>query len=279
MTDGGFARTYGVELLFSTPPVLGKRAVLDALASRCPGVAPLDGDREGGLLAFVHPGHKIRLTDKWMYAQTLVAEASGPPEVDKLERSLGQSWDFPQARARAERATSAVLVTDILSSWLEYRERLDLVQRAVLALVELTRPGAIHWHPSLHVVDPDAFVQASTESPAALFLTGALNVRLFNIEGSEDELVMDTLGLAALGLPDVQCHFRGLEPNAVASLLYNTGLYLFDHGDVIEDGHTVEGLEPESRWRCQHETALVEPEREVVDVSPGAPFAAGNRNS
>lgn len=277
MTDGGFARTYGVELLFSTPPRLGKRAVLDALAARCPGVAPLDSDRDAGLLAFVHPGHRIELADGWMYAQTLVAEASGPPEVAKLDRSLEQSWDFPEARARAAAATSAVLVTDILSSWLDYRVRLDLVQRAVLALVELARPDAIHWHPSLHIVDPDVFVRASGESPAALFLTGALNVRLFNIEGSDGELVMDTLGLAALGLPDVQCHFRELEPNAVASFLYNTGLYLFDNGDVIEDGHTIEGLEPESRWRCQHETALVEPEREVLDVNPGAPFAAGRR--
>jgi hypothetical protein len=55
-------------------------------------------------------------------------------------------------------------------------------------------------------------------------------------------------------------------------------LTIFDQGDVIEDGHTVEGFPPGSRWRCRHEKALIVPTREVLDVNPGVPFAAGNRN-
>lgn len=59
------------------------------------------------------------------------------------------------------------------------------------------------------------------------------------------------------------------------ALLYNTAAYVFRHGDVIEDGHTVEGLTPNDKWVCQHEVALAGPEREVLDIAPGAPFAAG----
>jgi hypothetical protein len=41
--------------------------------------------------------------------------------------------------------------------------------------------------------------------------------------------------------------------------------YLFDNGDVIEDGHTV-GVE---RWVARHEVALIAPERDVLDLDTG----------
>ena len=48
--------------------------------------------------------------------------------------------------------------------------------------------------------------------------------------------------------------------------------------DVIESGHTVGGLEPGEKWRCQHEDAMVPPERVVLDLNPGLDHAAGGRN-
>jgi hypothetical protein len=89
---------------------------------------------------------------------------------------------------------------------------------------------------------------------------------------------MDTMGLAPLGLPDLQCHFSGLETTAVGQMLYNTAYYLFEHGDIIQNGHTVAGVPTERRWVCQHETALVVPERTVLDINPGSPYAAGKRS-
>jgi hypothetical protein len=109
-------------------------------------------------------------------------------------------------------------------------------------------------------------------------LVGAVNLRMFNIQGGpsgEGEIVMDTLGLEVFGLPDLQCHYNGLPPNAVASHLYNLAGYLFDHGDVIEDGHTVQGLEVDQIWKCQHEESLLDPKRVVLDVCPHTPHSAG----
>ncbi len=88
---------------------------------------------------------------------------------------------------------------------------------------------------------------------------------------------MDTRGLSTFGLPDIQIHFRDLAPNALAAHLYNTAYYIYTKGDCIEDGHTIEGLDPEQKWRCRHETALIEPQREVIDMDPGDPYAAGKR--
>jgi hypothetical protein len=104
-----------------------------------------------------------------------------------------------------------------------------------------------------------------------------LNVRFFNISNSPGEMIMDTRGLHELGLHDLQCHFRELEPNGVSRVLYNTALYIFEHGAVIESGHTVAGIDPDSRWKCQFENSLLAPEREILDLNPGPPHAAGGR--
>ena len=102
----------------------------------------------------------------------------------------------------------------------------------------------------------------------------ALNVRMFHVEERRsDERVMDTVGLAALELPDVQCHFFALDVARVAELLDETARYLYAEGDVIGDADTVPGLDGES-WRCRRETALVDPPRDVVDLTPPAPHAA-----
>jgi hypothetical protein len=100
---------------------------------------------------------------------------------------------------------------------------------------------------------------------------------LFNIEHSAADLLMDTRGLSPFGLPDLQCHFRGLEPRDVARVLYTTAFYLFESGDVIKDHHTVAGVGPASKWTCQHQQSLAKPDRVVIDLNPRSPFAAGNR--
>lgn len=89
---------------------------------------------------------------------------------------------------------------------------------------------------------------------------------------------MDTRGLAALGLPDIQIHACGLDAGRAAAHLYNCASYIYANGDCIGDGNTIEGLSPDQKWRCQHEEALVAPKRPVIDLDPGDPFAAGIRN-
>ncbi|MCM3080937.1 DUF4261 domain-containing protein [Brevibacillus invocatus] len=42
-----------------------------------------------------------------------------------------------------------------------------------------------------------------------------MNIRFYRVEGAgsdRQEALMDTRGLAALGIPDVQCHFYDLDP-------------------------------------------------------------------
>lgn len=90
-------------------------------------------------------------------------------------------------------------------------------------------------------------------------------------------MVMDTRGLQEIGLHDLQCHYRDLDPNDVSRLLYNSAVYIFENGPVIESGNTIEGHTPGSKWICQFENSLIEPNREILDLNPGSPYSAGSR--
>jgi hypothetical protein len=111
---------------------------------------------------------------------------------------------------------------------------------------------------------------------------GAINVRYFRVGDTED-MVVDTLGLHVFGLPDVQFHFRGLNPNTVFSLAYDIAMYQFENDAPIKDDETVDGFDSKGkrqkkvRWVCQYEMSLIEPKREVLDVNTGN-HAVGNRN-
>jgi hypothetical protein len=63
----------------------------------------------------------------------------------------------------------------------------------------------------------------------------------------------------------------------VGGVSFKGAVYLFEKGPVIESGQTVAGTEPDSKWRCQYENSLLEPNRGVLDLDPGELYAAGKR--
>jgi hypothetical protein len=63
----------------------------------------------------------------------------------------------------------------------------------------------------------------------------------------------------------------------VSRVLYNLAFYLFEKGPVVESGHTVAGIGPDAKWHCQFENSLLEPKRQILDLNPGEPYAAGRR--
>jgi hypothetical protein len=79
------------------------------------------------------------------------------------------------------------------------------------------------------------------------------------------------------GVPDVQYHFHGLDPNEIVHHAKNTAIYQFENNAPIDSGHTIEGVSPGSEWMCQYESALIQPMRDVLDVEAGK-YASGNRN-
>ena len=104
------------------------------------------------------------------------------------------------------------------------------------------------------------------------------NVRLLNLQGIADGcLLMDTVGLAQLDLPDVEAAFteNAFDPSEVAWFLRNVSLYIAGQGDVFEDGHTTDG--PGSmKWRAMRfDDGFADPPRRTVrffpDIGPTLP--------
>src|SRR5262249_38280441 len=132
--------------------------------------------------------------------------------------------------------------------------------------LDVVKPVAIHWLPSQRIVDPQRYKE-DLEAGGILF-SSAVNVRMFRIEQTA-ERIMDTMGLTALGCIDLQSVFMNLEPAKMGLYLYHLAEYVFERGDVIRDGDTVEGMQPTERWRCQKLPSYVLPTRRVIDVIPG----------
>ena len=112
------------------------------------------------------------------------------------------------------------------------------------------------------------------------FIRFGVNVRFFNIEGTEDMLI-DTVGMSTLFLPDLQYHFHDMDPNWVVNHAYNVASYILANDNPIQDGETVDGVENgqmsrEFQWKCQYEDALIQPPRGVLDINMGD-YASGKR--
>lgn len=264
--ETGGAGAYIVKLLLSDPRTPDSDALLADLRAALGDVEPLS-DKSEGPVGFGYPQHSTVLADG--NAVRLVHFVTPRGELGDrgdLNLALHQTYDWPLARDVVSRAKAMIIFHDMMAVGLDRDTRLGLFTEALRVVVRHVSPLAIHWLPSQRVVDPTRLLAASDLDVT----TAAVNVRMFRVEGrSEGEIVMDTLGMAAFGLPDLQCHFRGLEPGRVAGMLFAYADYLFKNGDVIEDGNTVEGIIPGRKWRCQHEEAIVAPKRIVVDIDPG----------
>ncbi len=196
-----------------------------------------------------------------------------PQTVTGFERS--QYWNVENADALLARCRYKVLLGDWMAAGLPYAERAELLQGWLeLAWEWFPDCAAVRFPVSGKLMTADQCRDNPYEG-ALRFLHGGINLRFFNIAGREEYLA-DSMGLFALGLPDVQCHFHTLDPNEVVGLVFNVAAYLFEKGDVIADGETVPGLGGDERWHCQHENSLIQPSRVVLDLNPGR-YAAGRR--
>jgi hypothetical protein len=179
--------------------------------------------------------------------------------VEPGEHDFTQTWSWDEAEHSAARAVARVTVAQVMGHLHPAADRINAMQTVVGALVAAGQCVATYWPGAQKWVPPD---QAAGDE-------GFVNVRLFNVDGS-GEMFMDSLGLHALGLPDLEHRFPEGDPREVASTLYSLAEYLIDNGDVIADGHTIGGDASSARWRCRRATSSVDPDRPVLVLEPAS---------
>ncbi len=186
--------------------------------------------------------------------------------MEMFSYALVQTWDWPDAEQAISKTKAVIEISDGAGDALARRNRLQVFHNVVQVLLEVATPIAIHWLPSQRIVDPQRYKEDLGQG-GTLF-SSAVNVRMFKIEQSNDR-IMDTMGLSGLGCLDLQSIFTNLDPAKMGLYLYHLAEYVFERGDVIRDGDSVEGLEPSERWRCRKVPSYVPPTRRVIDVIPG----------
>lgn len=285
--QSGFANVYVIQLLYKDKPELDRETLYGKMQQYTGEIHCAEDEKEaeepgeslavweseaaeaGEMMHFFHLNHMIEYQEGALPAQTCIMASDKPVEEEAFAAALQQAWHWPEARAAVAGCRHSLLLTDFCARGLDYKQRLQLISGALRALLETAPCEAVYFQASDKIVHPQAYA-AAIEAGQRLY--GAMNLRFYNVHG-RDEMILDTCGLAALGLPDVQCHFRGMEPNEVASWVGDIAYYLYEHGDIIRDGETV-GSE-EIRWQCEHQLALAAPMRHVLDLNPGPEHYAG----
>jgi hypothetical protein len=212
---------------------------------------------------FSFPDFEVNLIDVTGPAQCalVINEAVTLPDV-----AFQQNWHWENANETARKCKYEVLVTDLLSRTLPYKQRLNIIMNFLVAVSKALNPDAIYSIPAQKIIDPQQLINKWSQ-PESELLYGICNVRLYNItEAKENELLMDTIGLNSLGLPDFQVRFSEFEASTIANLLWNNAYYIYEQGDVIEDGNTIEGIANGSKWKCERSVALIGPERVVLNI-------------
>lgn len=279
---------YRVELVFEAKPELDQPSLLKRLGELgVDDLSPLSTPADSGIATDAEADADVVLQGPRLDTGTPPHWRIGSPRAWRAtdcEDALSQSWWWPECEVAIQPCRWAVPISDAHMVGLDYKERLRRIQQVTVAAVLAFEPAGLHWIYSEQFLEPRAFADSVRQDDFRSPLPGGLHVRFFRLEhdgspggtGHDAEYLMDTRGLTALGLVDLQCHFRGLDPEDVSHVLYSTGNYLFDQGRVIVPGNTVQGPGPRDAWLVRSTTALGPPEREVLDLDPGFPFAAGD---
>lgn len=200
-------------------------------------------------------------------------------EVEEFEKR--QMWDCMEDRDRLlSECRYQVIATDMLAAALTAQDRAELDMDFMEALVELYPSCEAVYFLTSGKLFPVRKVREHNIPREDRFIYFAVNARFFNIQGTDDMLV-DTLGMSTLFLPDLQYHFHGMDPNWVVNHAYNIASYILDNDGPIESGDTIDGVENgrisrNVQWKCQYEDALIQPARQVLDICMGE-LASGGR--
>lgn len=201
-------------------------------------------------------------------------------KFDEMQKS--QMWDCINERDRIlSECKYMILASDMLAATLTAKERAELDMDYLEALLELFPDcEAVFFQTSEKLLTADS-IRNTVIGRESRFVKFAVNARFFNIEGTNDMMV-DTLGMSTLFLPDLQYHFHDADPNGMVFHAYNIADYILNNDNPIKDGDSIDGIADgnismDVQWKCHYEDAMIKPDRLVIDIEAGE-FASGTRN-
>ena len=194
---------------------------------------------------------------------------------------ISQMWDCQEEREQIfQECKYQVVAIDMLAAALPTLERANLDADFLDALAELYPTCEAFYFQNCGKLFLAEDVRFHQIKGADRFIHFGVNVRFFTIQDSDD-MMIDTVGMSTLFLPDLQYHFHGMDPNWVVNHAYNVASYILENDNPIKDGETIDGIvngqiSRKVQWKCQNEDALIQPPRWVIDINMGK-YASGGR--
>ncbi len=243
-------------MCYPAAPALDAGALLAGVRRYRPDAELVDGERGAILL------HYREIGDEYPESRSApLVNAITTPVADSTGRDLSQtSW--AQAGPALGRCGYSLVVTEFLGREVDSATRVAAFHGVLRTVIEVTDPLATWWPASGHALAPEV----AAEQP----LRGAVNVRRFPDPDDPDVCLVDTLGLAQLGLPDLQCHSRYLNSDLVAELFAQVAAEMVS--TATPPLAAIRGITRYQRWPVTSATPLVGPARPVLTVDPGEPF-------
>jgi len=251
------ALNYSVELLFNENPFFENSNLLANLKKHFNNVDILFSTNN--LSSFVFNDYTSCAEGIEIPVQILVIKESSQLNLGKLKHSIDQTIDWDEAELTINKCNYALVISDFMATEIKYSDRIFLFNKFLKALLEILPCKAIHWSYSQKVVEPKEY-QNALEQDSLYSLYGIINVRYFK---KENHFIMDTIGLSALGLPDIQCKFKDIDTGIIATILYEYANNIFEKGDYLNDDTIIKSMELE--FKCYHEFSLTMPKRIVLN--------------
>lgn len=252
-----------VTLLFNKQPVINADAIAAAMPA---GITFTHAPATSEGAVFVFPEITTHIGGAAVPVNYLLSATTNQGKPVQLPATAyQQNWHWRPGNEVAKKCRYQLVLAEMMGRSLPATQRAELLGTMLVATINALKPQAIYSPGADKIISPDAFLTGWQAEHKEL-LTAACNVRLFKMEGSNGKLLMDTLGLHTFGLPDLQIVFSNIPEGRVAGFLWSYAYYLLEKGDVIYDGNTVDGFTPGSKWKCQHVSAQVAPDREVLEI-------------
>ncbi len=215
--------------------------------------------------------------DKEIPAQLLMPESIEFDYTSIDDKVYSQMFDIRNPKGIIENCSYEIMISDFLSAGLDYKDRASLLNNWLMVALKLFEDCIAVYNEQSGKLLLRYQILHNTYPNNLRFLFSGVNIRIFSVENSDD-IIVDTLGMYAIGLPDIQYHFKNLDIKDIVSHALNTIAYIFDNGAVIKSGDTLRGFSDDVFWNCRYENSLLKPYREILDINT-LEYAAGNRKN
>jgi hypothetical protein len=214
---------YTVQILLPEPAAIEPHAVHAPLVAWRRDVQLISGPPGG------HFGFAIPTQDLPLLAHVFAAPADA--YASQLDDALQWSPSWGDRYTAVARCRSSLVVSMVAHRAINHNTMLVAflsVLDSVLATIDDVRPSVLHWLPAQRVMPFSTYRLLRMElGPCG----PAINVRIAPI--GDHDAVADTVGLADLGLPDLQILATGRDPAALTSRLVGLARSMFV-GDKLD---------------------------------------------